>query len=96
MQQWRLGVQTGHGEVAIDRQRKNAAYRYDDEYCRVGDRWLFQRRQLRDQYYTSQKELGLSLAGRQRVRVPGAAPCDAGIPEELRSYMAARPGGDDE
>lgn len=85
-----LGIQMGHGEVAIDGQRMVAAYRYDDEYCRVDDRWLFQRRHMRYEYYTSHEELALSLAGRQRVRVPGAAPRDAEIPEELPSYQAAQ------
>ncbi|XAS74669.1 nuclear transport factor 2 family protein [Micrococcaceae bacterium Sec5.1] len=83
-----LGIQMGHGEVAIDGQRMVAAYRYDDEYCRVDDRWLFQRRHMRYEYYTSHEELALSLEGRQRVRVPGAAPRDAEIPEELPSYQS--------
>lgn len=84
-----VGVQMGHGEVAIDGNRMLAAFRYDDEYCRVDSRWLFARRNMRYTYFSSHEELGLSLTGRQRVRVPGADPRDAEIPEELNSYQAA-------
>jgi ketosteroid isomerase-like protein len=85
-----VGVQLGHGEVAIDGRRLLAAYRYDDEYRWVEGRWLFARRQMRYQYFSAHEELGQSLAGRQRVRVPGAAPRDAEIPEELPSHQASR------
>jgi uncharacterized protein (TIGR02246 family) len=87
-----VGVQMGHGEVAIDGQRMLAAYRYDDQYRRVEGRWLFARRQMRYEYFTSHEELGLSMAGRQRIRVPGAAPRDAEIPEELPTHRAANAG----
>lgn len=91
-----VGVQMGHGEVAVDGQRMLAAYRYDDEYRRVDGRWLFARRQMRYEYFTSHEELGLSLLGRQRIRVPGAAPRDAEIPEELETYRAAHVSRDKE
>ncbi|XAS74403.1 nuclear transport factor 2 family protein [Micrococcaceae bacterium Sec5.1] len=84
------GVQMGHGEVAIAGQRCLAAYRYDDQYRWVDGRWLFARRQMRYEYFSSHEALGRSLAGRQRVRVPGIAPRDAEIPEELPGYLAAR------
>ena len=90
-----VGVQMGHGEVAVEGQRMLAAYRYDDQYRRVEGRWLFARRQMRYQYFTSHDELGLSMAGRQRVRVPGAAPRDAEIPEELESYQASQAARDE-
>ena len=83
-----VGVQIGHGELELAGQRVVAAYRYDDEYRCVEGRWLFARRTLRYQYFTTHDELGLSLAGRQRIRVPGAEPRDAEIPEELPSYRA--------
>ena len=35
---------------------------------------------------------GLSMAGRQRIRVPGAAPRDAEIPEELPTHRATNAG----
>lgn len=85
-----VGVQMGHGEVAIEGRRMLAAYRYDDEYRRVDGRWLFARRNMRYEYFTSHEELPLSMAGRRRIRVPGADPRDAEIPEELESYKAAR------
>ena len=85
-----VGVQMGHGEVAVNGQRLLAAYRYDDEYRWVDGRWLFARRQMRYEYFSAHDELGQSLAGRQRVRVPGAAPRDAEIPEELPSHQASR------
>ena len=85
-----VGVQMGHGEVAIDGRRLLAAYRYDDEYRWEEGRWLFARRHLRYQYFSGHDTVGNSLAGRQRVRVPGAAPRDAEIPEELPSHQAAR------
>ena len=72
-----------------------AAFRYDDEYRRVDGRWLFARRTMRYAYFTSHEELGLSLAGRQRIRVPGAEPRDAEIPEELESYQAAKAARDE-
>lgn len=84
-----VGVQMGHGEVAIEGQRCLAAYRYDDEYRWEEGRWLFASRQQRYEYFSSHEALGSSLAGRQRVRVPGVAPRDAEIPEELPSYLAA-------
>ena len=67
-----------------------AAYRYDDEYCWEEGRWLFARRHMRYQYFSGHDMVGTSLAGRQRVRVPGAAPRDAEIPEDLPSHQAAR------
>lgn len=47
-------------------------------------------RQMRHGYFSAYEELGQSLAGRQRMRVPGAAPRDAEIPEELASHRAFR------
>jgi ketosteroid isomerase-like protein len=85
-----VGVQMGHGEVAVNGQRLLAAYRYDDDYRWIEGRWLFARRHMRYEYFTAHDELGQSLAGRQRVRVPGAAPRDAEIPEELPSHQASR------
>lgn len=84
------GVQMGHGEVAVDGKRLLAAYRYDDKYRWVDGRWLFARRQMRYQYFSSHEDLGSSLAGLQRIRVPGAEPRDAEIPEQLPSYNAAQ------
>lgn len=84
------GIQMGHGEVAIAGQRCLAAYRYDDEYRWVEGRWLFARREMRYEYFASHDELGSSMAGRQRVRVPGAVPRDAEIPEELPSHIVAQ------
>jgi ketosteroid isomerase-like protein len=84
-----VGVQMGHGELALAGKRVAAAYRYDDEYRCVEGRWLFARREMRYQYFSAHDELGRSLSGRQRVRVPGAEPRDAEIPEELPSYRAA-------
>jgi uncharacterized protein (TIGR02246 family) len=83
-----VGVQMGHGELEMAGQRVVAAYRYDDEYRCVQGRWLFARRQMRYQYFSTHDEWGSSLSGRQRVRVPGAEPRDAEIPEELPSYRA--------
>lgn len=85
------GVQMGHAEVALDDRRLVAAYRYDDDYRCVGGRWLFARRVMRYQYFSTHDDLGRSLSGRQRVRVPGAEPRDAEIPEDLLSHSAARP-----
>jgi ketosteroid isomerase-like protein len=82
------GVQMGHGELEMAGQRVVAAYRYDDEYRCVQGRWLFARRQMRYQDFSTHDELGSSLSGRQRVRVPGAEPRDAEIPEGLPSYQA--------
>lgn len=84
-----VGVQMGHGEVEMAGQRMVAAYRYDDEYRRVEGRWLFARREQRYQYFSTTDELGRCLSGRQRVRVPGADPRDAEIPEELPNYRTA-------
>jgi ketosteroid isomerase-like protein len=85
-----VGVQIGHGELELAGQRVVAAYRYDDEYRCVEGRWLFARRQMRYQYFSTHDGLGQSLSGRQRVRLPGAEPRDAEIPEELPSYRDAR------
>lgn len=84
-----VGVQMGHGEVALERRRMLASYRYDDEYRWEEGRWLFARRQLRYQYFSPHDDLARSLSGRQRVRLPGSAPRDAEIPEELESYRLA-------
>ncbi|MFC9664004.1 nuclear transport factor 2 family protein [Nocardia sp. NPDC127606] len=84
-----VGVQMGHGELEMAGQRVVAAYRYDDEYRCVEGQWLFARREMRYQYFSTHEELGRSLSGRQRVRVPGAEPRDAEIPEDLSSYQAA-------
>lgn len=82
------GVQMGHGEVAVDGRRMLASYRYDDKYRWEDGRWLFARRVMRYQYFASHEQLGDSLAGRQRVRVAGAEPRDAEIPEDLASHRA--------
>lgn len=56
----------------------------------VEGRSLFASRQQRYEYFSSHHALGSSLAGRQRVRVPGVAPRDAEIPEEMPTYFVAQ------
>jgi ketosteroid isomerase-like protein len=87
-----VGVQTGSAEVALEGVRCQAAYRYDDIYRKVDDRWLFARRIMRYQYFCSHDRLASSLNGRDRIRLPGADNRDAEIPEELPTYQGPREG----
>jgi hypothetical protein len=81
-----VGVQTGTADVELSGMRYKAGYRYDDVYRRVNDRWLFARRLMRYQYFSSHDALATSLNGRDRVRLPSGEPRAAEIPEELPNY----------
>ncbi|MFE2218234.1 nuclear transport factor 2 family protein [Streptomyces canus] len=81
------GIQTGHGEVGLPSgQRAVASYRYDDDYRKVGDRWLFAKRVMRYHYFAPHDRLGSILNGRQRVHMPSGEIRDGEIPEGLPTW----------
>jgi ketosteroid isomerase-like protein len=83
------GVQTGHGEVGLPSGgRAIASFRYDDDYRKVGDRWLFARRVMRYHYFAPHDKLASSLTGRQRIHMPSGEIRDGEIPEQLQSWRA--------
>ena len=91
-----FGVQMGHGELELAGQRVVAAYRYDDQYRCVEGRWLFARREMRYQYFSTHDELGTepvrsAACSRAWCRTPGRG--DSGGAAEL-SGRAGGPRGE--
>ena len=65
------GVVNGHGELALGDKLLLAAYRYDDRYVRLDDRWVFEARTIRFMYNVPFEQMATSFADRNRLRVPG-------------------------
>lgn len=84
------GWAAGHAELVTRRTTVLAAYRYDDEYRRVGDRWLFARRTIAFMYAVPADELAGGLSGTDRMRWPGTAPEPADYPESLPTWTTYR------
>jgi uncharacterized protein (TIGR02246 family) len=82
------GWAAGHAELVIDGQLVMAAFRYEDEYRCVDDRWRFARRSIRFMYAVPAEELGTGLTGDERMRWPGAAPAPADYPEDMHTWKA--------
>jgi hypothetical protein len=80
------GVVVGHGELALDDMLMLAAYRYDDEYVKVDDRWYFEYRRLRFMYTVPADQLATSFTTSDRIRWPGTTPRRASIPEDLPTF----------
>jgi hypothetical protein len=84
------GVVNGHGELALGDRLLLAAYRYDDEYVRLGDRWVFAARSIRFMYNVPFDQMATSFADRRRLRVPDAPVADGDYPETLPTWSTYR------
>jgi hypothetical protein len=84
------GIVNGHGELALGDRLLLAAYRYDDRYVRLGDRWVFAARSIGFRYNVPFEQMATSFAGRKRLRVPGTAVADGDHPETLPTWSTYR------
>ena len=84
------GVVNGHGELALGDQLLLAAYRYDDRYVRLDDRWVFASRTIRFMYNVPFEQMATSFADRNRLRVPGTAVAEGDYPETLPTWSTPR------
>jgi ketosteroid isomerase-like protein len=83
------GLAMGHSEtVTMDGVQINGAFRYDDEYVKVGDNWKFARRVLRYQYMSTHEDMAKRLNGSERISLPGLPRRRAEIPEDLPSWQS--------
>jgi uncharacterized protein (TIGR02246 family) len=70
-----VGWAAGQAELALDGgETLIAAYRYDDQYARRSDQWLFRERVLSFSYVVPVTDLSAALGAPDRVRWPGEAP----------------------
>lgn len=81
------GWAAGHAELVVDSTLLLAAFRYEDEYRCVDDRWLFARRSLTFQYALPADQMTRGLGHVERIRWPGAAAAAADYPEDLRTWQ---------
>jgi SnoaL-like domain len=84
------GVVNGHGELALGDKLLLAAYRYDDEYVRLDDRWVFASRTIRFMYNVPAEEMPTSFADNRRLRVPGTPVAEGDYPETLPTWSTYR------
>jgi hypothetical protein len=84
------GVVNGHGELALGDTLLLAAYRYDDEYVRLDDRWVFAARTIRFMYNVPASEMATSFSDARRLRVPGTPIAEADYPETLPTWSTYR------
>jgi hypothetical protein len=84
------GVVNGHGELALGDKLLLAAYRYDDRYVRLDDRWVFAARTIRFMYNVPFEEMATSFADRRRLRVPGTPVAEGDYPESLATWSTPR------
>jgi ketosteroid isomerase-like protein len=80
------GIATGQGELSLDGRLLMVAYRYDDEYVRIDDRWVFQRRDLTFMYNVPFEQMPTSFHDSRRIRLPGAPYAEADWPERLPTW----------
>src|SRR3954469_2055124 len=84
------GVVNGHGELALGDKLLLAAYRYDDRYVRLDDRWVFAARSIRFMYNVPADELATSFSDARRLRVPGTPVAEGDYPETLPTWSPPR------
>lgn len=80
------GIVTGQAELALEGRLLMAAYRYNDEYVRHHDRWVFASRVLKFMYNVPFEQMPTSFADRRRIRLPEATYADADFPETLPTW----------
>jgi hypothetical protein len=85
-----VGTVNGHGELALGDHLLLAAYRYDDRYVRLGDRWVFAARSIRFMYNVPFDQMATSFADSRRLRVPDAPVADGDYPETLPTWATYR------
>lgn len=80
------GLLTGQAELALGEHLLMAAYRYDDTYVRVHDRWVFASRELTFMYNVPFDEMATSFSDRLRIRPVGGDPAPGDYPETLPTW----------
>lgn len=80
------GWAAGHAELVIGSRTVLAAFRYEDEYRCVDDRWLFARRSLTFKYALPADQLVDGLGHSERMRWPGGRATAADYPENLPTW----------
>ncbi|MDI2027760.1 nuclear transport factor 2 family protein [Saccharopolyspora sp. TS4A08] len=80
------GWAAGHAELVIESSTVLAAFRYEDDYRCVDDRWRFERRSLTFKYAVPADQLADGLAGSERMRWPGGRATAADYPESLPTW----------
>lgn len=81
-----VGVVNGHAELALGAHLLIAAYRYDDRYVRLADRWVFATRSIRFMYNMPIEQLGHGFSDARRLRVPDSPISEAEYPESLPTW----------
>lgn len=84
------GVVNGHGELALGDTLLLAAYRYDDRYVRLDDRWVFESRTIRFMYNVPFEQMATSFSDARRLRVPGTPVAEGDYPEALPTWFTYR------
>jgi uncharacterized protein (TIGR02246 family) len=84
------GLTTGHAELSFQGTLMMAAYRYDDDYSRVGGRWVFQTRALKFMYVVPFQDMPSAFSGRMRIRWPESPYAEADFPESLPTWTSYR------
>jgi uncharacterized protein (TIGR02246 family) len=84
------GLTTGHAELSFQGTLMMAAYRYDDDYSRVGGRWVFQTRALKFMYVVPFQDMPSAFSGRMRIRWPELPYAEADFPESLPTWTSYR------
>jgi ketosteroid isomerase-like protein len=79
------GLVLSHAETTPQRRMSLAAMRYDDEYRRVGGKWLFRRRTINFLYYAPATEFDHILESADRLTVNGERR-KADYPENLPAW----------
>ena len=81
------GVVLSHAETCPDDEGSLSAMRYEDEYRRLDERWVFSKRVLKFLYYVPVKDYAQALRGPIRVTMGGRKqPGD--IPESSPGWQA--------
>ena len=81
------GVVLSHAETCPDDEGSVSAMRYEDDYVRIGARWVFRKRVLKFLYYVPAKDYPQALRGPTRVTIGGRRqPGD--IPESSPGWQA--------
>lgn len=81
------GEVRAHAEMGLGDQAFIAAFRYSDQYVRVGSDWQFQERVLACWYYLPMAELATGLVSAFRKHYKGQR-LPAELPESLPTYRA--------
>jgi ketosteroid isomerase-like protein len=81
------GLVLSHAETCPDNEVSLSGMRYNDDYRRVGGRWVFQKRVISFLYYVPAKDYAEALNGPMRFTMGGNR-LNADYPESLPAWQA--------